>query len=188
LLGNNPLYRLAQHLFVGVSLGYVGTVVLTTVLIPRLYDLAGSPAIALPTAVPVLLGLFMLVRLLRPGSGGANLPFLFIAVIAATLALIGVLRGTLIPQTAATMLGLNPARPLDLINNLIVVVGVIVTLHYFSFGVRVGGQRTAVGTLAAGAGRWLIIITLGVVLGTLTVSFASALIERVGSFFTLAGF
>jgi hypothetical protein len=179
LLGNNPLYRLAQHLFVGVSLGYVGTVVLTTVLWPRIDQFADAPLVNLPTLVPLVLGLLIIVRLLRPGSGGASLPFLLIAVTAAALALAGTLMGTLVPQTTATMLGLNPARPFELLNNVIIIVGVIVTLHYFSFGVRAGGDRTAAGALVAGAGRWLIIITLGAVLGTLTVSFASALIERV---------
>ena len=179
LLGNNPLYRLAQHLFVGVSLGYVGTVVLTTILLPRIGAVATDWRANLPTLVPLVLGLLIIVRLVRPGSSAAGLPFLIIAVIAATLALAGTLMGTLVPQTAATMLGLNPARPFDLVNNGIIILGVIVTLHYFSFGVRADGARTAIGTVVAGAGRWLIIITLGAVLGTLTVSFVSALIERV---------
>ena len=179
LLGNNPLYRLAQHLFVGVSLGYVATVVLTTILLPRIYQVAGNPLVNLPTLVPLLLGLLIVGRLVRPASSGARLPFLIITVTAAALALAGTLVGTLLPQTAATMLGLNPARPFDLLNNVIIIVGVIVTLHYFSFGVRADGARTAAGTLVAGAGRWLIVITLGAVLGTLAVSFISALIERI---------
>jgi hypothetical protein len=187
LAGNNPIYRLAQHLFVGVSLGFIAVVVLTTILLPRAGTLVTNPGGSLPTAVPVLLGLLMLLRLARPGFGGSNPGFMIIAVTGAALALAGVLAGTLIPQTAATMLGLNPARPLDLLNNLIIIVGVIVTLHYFSFSVRLGGQRSAAGTLVAGAGRWLIIATLGAVLGTLTVSFVSALIERVDFLFRVIG-
>jgi hypothetical protein len=179
LLGNNPLYRLAQHLFVGVSLGYVATVVLTTILLPRIGQVAAQPVANLPTLVPLLLGLLIIGRLVRPAAGGAGLPFLIIAVVAAALALAGTVVGTLVPQTAATMLGLNPARPFDLLNNAIIILGVIVTLHYFSFGVRADGGRTAAGALVAGAGRWLIVITLGAVLGTLTVSFVSALIERI---------
>jgi hypothetical protein len=162
-----------------VSLGYVGTVVLTTILVPRIQLVVGAPLANLPTLVPLLLGVLILVRLARPAAGGAVLPFFVITVIAAALALAGTVVGTLVPQTAATMLGLNPGRPFELLNNVIIIVGVLLTLHYFNFGVRADGTRSAAGTLAAGAGRWLIVITLGAVLGTLAISFISALIERV---------
>jgi hypothetical protein len=190
LLGANPLYRLAQHLFVGVSIGYAGVVLLTTVLLPRLGQVANDPAgTSLSVGLPMLLGVLFLGRLARPNFPLATPALTIVTVVAAALALGGALAGTLVPQMAATMLSLNPAQVglFGALNNLIIVAGVLVSLYYFSFGVRPDGKRGPVGAAVAGAGRWLIIATLGVVLGTLTVSFVAALIDRVRFIFDLAG-
>jgi hypothetical protein len=191
LLGANPLYRLAQHLFVGISIGYAGVVLLTTVLLPRLGQVASDPVgSGVRVGVPMLLGLLFLGRLARPNFPLATPALLVVTAVAAALALGGALAGTLVPQMAATMLSLNPAQVgvFGALNNAIIVLGVLVSLYYFSFGVRPDGRRGPVGALVAGAGRWLILATLGVVLGTLTVSFVAALIDRVRFLFDLAGF
>lgn len=190
LLGANPLYRLAQHLFVGVSIGYAGVVLLTTVLLPRLGQVAGDPAgTSVRIGIPLLLGLLFLGRLARPNFALATPALLVVTVVAAALALGGALAGTLLPQTAATMLSLNPAQAglFGALNNAIIVLGVLASLYYFSFGVRSDGRRGPAGAFVAGVGRWLILITLGAVLGTLTVSFVAALIDRVRFLFDLAG-
>jgi hypothetical protein len=204
LLGANPLYRLAQHLFVGISIGYAGVVLLTTVLLPRLGQvgallsswLPGTAPVSNPgdvllrVGVPMLLGVLFLGRVFRPNFPLATPALLVVTAVAAALALGGALAGTLVPQMAATMLSLNPAQVgvFGALNNAIIVLGVLVSLYYFSFGVRPDGRRGPVGALVAGAGRWLILATLGVVLGTLTVSFVAALIDRVRFLFDLAGF
>jgi hypothetical protein len=190
LLGANPLYRLAQHLFVGVSIGYAAVVLLTTVLLPRLGQVASDPAgSSVRVGLPMLLGLLFLGRLARPNFALATPALTIVAVVAAGLALGGALAGTLVPQMAATMLSLNPAQVgvFGALNNVIIVLGVLVSLYYFSFGVRQDGRRGPLGAAVAGAGRWLILATLGVVLGTLTVSFVAALIDRVRFLFELAG-
>ncbi len=190
LLGANPLYRLAQHLFVGVSLGYAGVVLLTTVLLPRLTQFGGNlVGGSVSMGIPLLLGVLFLGRLFRPNFALATPALAVVTVVAAGLALGGALAGTLLPQMAATMLALNPAQVgvFGALNNAIIIIGVVVSLYYFSFGVRADGRRGPLGTFAAGAGRWLILATLGVVLGTLTVSFVAALIDRVRFLFDLAG-
>jgi hypothetical protein len=189
LIGNNPLYRLAQHIFVGVSVGYLAMVLLTTVLSPQYLGQGFSGAGLLTVGVPMVLGVLLLVRLVRPSFGPATLALNVVTVTAAGLALGGALAGTLVPQMAATMLSLNPGQGgwLVVAGNAIIIVGVIVSLYYFSFGVRSDGRRGPLSGLLAGAGRWLIIGTLGAVLGTLTVSFVVALIDRIRFLFDVAG-
>jgi hypothetical protein len=201
LLGNNPLYRLAQHIFVGVSIGYAALLLLGNVLIPQLVPVQRNPSSlgSWLVLLPVILGVLLLVRLVRPGArqsglllGLATLGLNIAVSTAAALAVGGALLGTLVPQVAGTM------RPLTLggstgdlaawgtlIGNLIVVLGVIASLFYFQFSVRPSGIRSAPGRLVAGAGRWLIIVALGATLGALTVSFVSALVERVQFLFNL---
>jgi hypothetical protein len=159
LLGANPLYRLAQHLFVGISIGYAGVVLLTTVLLPRLGQvgallsswLPGTAPVSNPgdvllrVGVPMLLGVLFLGRVFRPNFPLATPALLVVTAVAAALALGGALAGTLVPQMAATMLSLNPAQVgvFGALNNAIIVLGVLVSLYYFSFGVRPDGRRGA---------------------------------------------
>ena len=188
LVGTNPLYRFAQHLFVGVSLGYVAVVLLTTILIPRTEAFVFNPSANLLLGIPLLMGVMLLMRLARPGGGPGTVALNLITVTAAGLTLGGALAGTLVPQMAGTMLSLNPAGdPLRALGNLIIVLGVLASLYYFSFGVRPDGRRGPFGAFVAGAGRWLIIGTLGTVLGTLAVSFITALIDRIEFLFHTVG-
>ena len=61
LLADNPLYRLAQHVFVGSSVGYAAVVVIHNVLRLRLADpLLDDPRANWPYLVPLLLGLLLL--------------------------------------------------------------------------------------------------------------------------------
>jgi len=189
LLGNNPLYRLAQHIFVGVALGYATLLLLGNVLIPRVLQVASNPTglNALLVGLPILLGLFLLVRLIRPGVSGALAAPLAVATIAlnialstvAALAIAGALTGTLIPQAAGTMLPLTVADPLVLLGNLVIIVGVLISLYYFQFSTRSTSGRAGLSLLVAESGRWLIVVALGATLGSLLVSFVTTLAERV---------
>src|SRR5437762_11436589 len=77
LIGANPLWRIAQSLLVGVSVGYVTLVVLTQVIAPQMARVIVPAADAAPidrwlTAVPVALGLLFLMRIAYPGAWPAS--------------------------------------------------------------------------------------------------------------------
>src|SRR5690242_17755632 len=196
LLGNNPLYRLAQHIFVGVSIGYATLLLLGNVLVPRVFQLTSTynSLGGWFLLVPMILGLVLLARLGRiaPPPGGRSL-ILGLATLAlnialstvAALAIAGALTGTIIPQAAGTMLPLTAGDPFVLLGNLVIILGVIASLFYFQFNVRPSGVRSGLGSLVAGTGRWVIVVALGATLGALTVSFVSALVERVQFLFNL---
>src|SRR5262249_38539708 len=140
----------------------------------------------------IVLGLMLLARLRRvaPAPGQRSL-LLGLATLAlnialstvAALAVVGALTGTIIPQTAGTMLTLSGRDPGVLVGNLVIILGVIASLFYFQFNVRPSGARSGLGALVAGAGRWVIVIALGATLGALTVSFVAALVERAAFLF-----
>src|SRR6476620_1018163 len=108
LIGANPLWRIAQSLLVGVSVGYVTLVVLTQVIAPPIAKVIAPPAgtgfdSRLLAAVPVALGLLLLLRIVSPGAWPSQFGLNLVVVVGSALALGGALAGTLIPQTLDTM-------------------------------------------------------------------------------------
>jgi hypothetical protein len=184
LLADNPLFRLAQHLFVGSSVGYAVVVVVHNVLRPRLADpLLQDPGANWPYLLPLLLGLLMLSK--AKGSlawlGNGSMAFLF--GVGAALAIGGALVGSLLPQIQASWVSLSPATAggaMAAVNNLLLAVGTIGALayFYFTFGVR-GSPQGRLVEVGARVGRWVILITLGALFGNRVMTYVSLLIERV---------
>lgn len=188
LLGVNPLWRVAQSLLVGVSVGYVTLVVLTQVIAPQMARVI-APEASTPAgdrwlaAVPLVLGLLLLLRLLYPGAWPASFGLNLVVVVGASLALGGALAGTLVPQTLDTMRLLDfsmsdPAAIARLAGGIVLVLGVICGLIYFAFGARPDGRRPAPVRALSGVGRWVLIFSFGAILGSLATTFYAALIER----------
>jgi hypothetical protein len=201
LLGANPLWRIAQSLLVGVSVGYVTLLVLTQVIAPQVGRIIQPPEGAPDTerwlaVVPVALGLLLLLRIAVPGAWPASLGLNLVVVVGAALALGGALAGILVPQTLDTMRLLyfsdDPAAIAALVGNIVLVLGVICALVYFAFAARANGQRPRVVREVSVVGRWVLVIAFGAILGSLATTFYSALIERlvflVGLVEEIAGF
>src|SRR5689334_25042568 len=65
LIGDNPLFRIAVYLFIGVSSGYAAAVVVYYVLIPRLssFQTTNPTQLILTLLVPLLFGLTLFAKL-----------------------------------------------------------------------------------------------------------------------------
>src|SRR5205807_8010171 len=73
LIGANPLWRIAQSLLVGVSVGYVTLVLLTQVIAPQVGEVVAPAAGVsggqqLLAAVRLALGVLLPLRVLYPGA------------------------------------------------------------------------------------------------------------------------
>jgi hypothetical protein len=195
LLGDNPAFRVAQYLFVGVSLGYAFVVIYHQVLRPSALQLLGSlgdPTLLGLRLAPWLLGLLLLTRLSRRQAASwlANIPLALLFGVGAALAIGGALVGTLVPQLLDTA---RPATgdPLQLVGAALLLLGVILTLCAFYFTVTpasAGGRAIAVG---ARAGRWLLMVAFGFFLAGALLTYLTALNARldflIGWFRGLAG-
>lgn len=109
IVGYMPLYRLAGHLFIGVSAGYAAGLAWHTVLWPRLVLLISDPSQHWIYGVFFALGLLLLMRGIGPLSGLADLPMALLFGIGAALALVGAAMGTLVPQVGVAIASLAPA-------------------------------------------------------------------------------
>lgn len=165
LLGDNPAYRVAQYLFVGVSLGYAFVVVYHQVLRPAAIGAlagAGDPGGLALRLVPWLLGLLLLTRLTgrQAISWLANLPLALLFGVGTALAIGGALLGTLMPQLLDTARPVD-GDPLQAVGAVLLLLGVVLTLCYFYFTVpreTAGGRVIALG---ARIGRWLLMVAFG---------------------------
>jgi hypothetical protein len=177
LLGDNPLYRLALHLFVGALVGYSLGVVLRDVLLGMvLAQLLTNP---LAVVVPLVLGILLLFKGFPRQAYAGNFSVAYLVGVGTAVALSGALLGTLVPQIGATGRALSPASLASsrggLLDGLLIVVGTTCTLMASAFVARkrqgLAGAWAQIVRLAAGVGRIFIIFALGVAFaGALTAS------------------
>jgi hypothetical protein len=179
LLGDTPLFRIAQAIFVGVAIGYAITAAVYLILIPKLLDpLILDPVTNLYLVVPLVLGLLLLSKLRAAWAPIGNLSIAFLFGVGSALALGGALSGVLVPQLAATLV------PLNSLENVLLVVGTLGALLSFRFvqlqTTRLGARTVeALGRGWETIGRWFVWMALGALFASLAVSRISILVNRV---------
>jgi hypothetical protein len=181
LLGDTFLFRVAEYLFVGVTVAYSAVVAVRSVLLPQLImPLATAPAENLGLLAPAFLCALLFANLvprLRPLS---SIPLAIVVGVGTGLALGGALVGIIVPQVAATILPIHPLLPLaKMLDNAIIVVGTVCTLLYFAFTARGESPANRLIRGAGSVGRWFMLIAFGAVIGNVVMSRLSLLIGRV---------
>jgi hypothetical protein len=200
LLGDNPLFRIAEHLLVGLSLGFAWIVAWHSVFLPRVIARIGSqnPAEVGYTLVPLSLGALLLLKGRGSGVKMSSLPLAYLFGIGAAVSLGGAIFGTLIPQVSATIRSLNPADYpaewawYDVVDALFIVMGTVCTLLYFTFTAggqsRLGRVRGGLVRIGASVGRWFLMFVFGALFGSLVMSRISLLVERITFLMNILGF
>ncbi|MGE5264597.1 MAG: hypothetical protein ACM3S0_14560 [Acidobacteriota bacterium] len=185
LLGDTPLFRLAQAIFVGVAGGYAVTVAVYLILVPRLV----TPLVSDPTGnsllfIPLALGLALLLKLRTAWAPFGNIAIAFLFGVGSALAIGGALSGALLPQIRATILPFTPSLGWEvLVDNALLVIGTIGA--FLSFRFATGAERPtlrALDVLGRGwslLGRWFILGAFGAIFAGTAVSRVSILIGRV---------
>jgi hypothetical protein len=191
LLGDNPLYRVAEHIFVGSAAGYAVVVVYHHVLRPRLFTYLVGEKSNPVYILPLLLGLLLLTKGKASLAWLGNTSMAFIFGVGAALIVSGALVGTLWPQVEHTMLSLNPADYPEYgweraVDSLIIIIGTVGTLLYFHFSARDGCMKVAPVRFLAGIGRWVIMVAFGAIFAHIVMARMSLLIGRIQFLFGVA--
>lgn len=188
---DNPFYRFAEAVIVGVSAAYAMVVAFWSGLIPNLFGKlwpAWIQSWAMPGLsagredywwlyfAPLVLGAMLLWRLAPRGAWIARWPLAFIVGTTAGVRLIGYVEADFLSQINATILPLvaretvnQPAAPgatppIDWgqsLQNCIIVFGVLSALVYFLFSVE---HKGLVGKVAR-VGTWVLMISFGAAFG-----------------------
>ncbi len=170
LLGDNFLYRIAIHLLVGIAAGYTVIVLTESVLIPWLNDTlladtgtrdsATMVTLRVVGAVPFLFGALLLFKFSPRLAPIGDLGLAPIIGIGTAVAIVGAVAGTVIPLAKEA----GDAVGDDTVDGLVIVVGVITTLIYFSyFAIERRGELVRPRWLrgASAVGQFFVTVTLG---------------------------
>jgi hypothetical protein len=189
VVGDNPLFRVAQYIFVGASLGLAFVVAYHQVLRPAALALAGGDTASLLLyGVPLALGLLLLPRI----SGGqelswlANIPLALIFGVGAALAVGGAIVGTIIPQIVDTARPFQ-GTPDQIAGAVVLVIGTIVTLSAFYYTVPREGAAGRIIAVAATIGHWVLMVAFGFFFAGAIQTYLSALAGRIGFLLGLFG-
>lgn len=191
LLGDNPLFRLAAYLFVGVSAGYIAIILLNEVITSRLIVplIFGSPAEKLLALVPTVLSVLLLFKLSPRLTTLGNPSMAFLVGSGAAVIIGGAVSGTLFGQIGAAIQpfalsqsGSNIGAGGQLLAAVFLLIGTVSTLIYFQFSARRNAaqqaSRPAPVQMAAFVGQIFIAITLGALYAGILAAAITALIER----------
>lgn len=170
LYRDNPLFKLAEHLYIGITVGYSLAITIFNVWVPKVYE----PLIAFNfwPLVPALLGLCVLARFFEKISWLSRYGFAVIMGWASGLAIPVVLSSFFITQLEGTIqpifnMGSNgiifSGLPVgkDPISLIILALGVFTTLFYFFFSI----EHTGIGKKTAKVGIYFLMIYFGAAFG-----------------------
>tara|TARA_B100001540_G_scaffold241208_1_gene215977 strand:- start:776 stop:1534 length:759 start_codon:yes stop_codon:yes gene_type:complete len=179
LFGDNPFYKIAEHIFVGVSAGYVFALTWWDQVWPNLfgrlfprYVNAGfdfSPIYI----IPLILGIFMLFRLIPSLSWLARIAIAYIVGMAAGLKFYVYINSNILMQIQNSGIDFTKSS-WDIFNHILILFGVISALVYFFFSKE---HKGAVGTLSK-IGVYFLMIKFGASFGFAVMGRVSLLIGR----------
>ena len=186
LYKDNPLFKLAEYLYVGVSVGYTIVKTYDTVIVHLIWKpIVENDEWAL--LVPVAIGLLMLTRYVPKAAWLSRYAFAFIVGVGSGLAIPRVISSYILKQIEDTVRPLmvmvpgegltftwsllNPASSL---NTIIILIGVSSVLFYFFFSV----EHTGPGKAVARTGILFLMIAFGAAFGYTVMARMSLLIGR----------
>jgi hypothetical protein len=173
LYKDNPFYKFAEHLVVGVSAGYFAVLIYFTGFIPKVWDPVTKKN-EWWYILPAILGIMTWTRFSKKWSWISRFSIAFYMGIAVGVAIPLDMQQMVIRQLSATML------PVHLMNlqgiwNLLIVLGVLCGLVYFFFSLE---HKGVVGG-AAKIGIWVLMIGFGAGFGLTVMGRVSLLADRI---------
>jgi hypothetical protein len=174
LYRDNPLYRFAEHLFVGASMGYWIALTWHNVLYPNLWVPLFKEGNLL-YIIPLLLGLFYFTRFIPQLSWGVRLPIAFSLGWASGVAIPAVFQAQIIKQIQGTMFIPQTFSTWQTgLWAVVILIGVICTLSFFYFS----RERRGILKPAAELGIIFLMIGFGASFGYTVMARISLLIGR----------
>lgn len=193
LYKDNPLFKLSEHLYVGISVGYSIVLAWHTVFLRMLWEPLRKSISENPAAInsyvlliPAVLGLFMWARFVPKIAWLSRLSFAFVVGFGSGVAIPRTVSSYILKQIEDTVnplltrntdglsMGFNLDSPQSSINTIVLLIGVVSVLFYFFFSV----EHTGPGKVTARTGIYFLMIAFGAAFGYTVMSRMSLLIGR----------
>ena len=185
LYRDNPFYRFAEHLFVGISVGYGIVISIHQGFIPFAWQpfyaaVTGESLQGLIKLIPIGIGLLFFARLSPQHTWLIRYPIAVLIGFGAGIAIPNVLRANIFEQTRGTVepfaaIHAGTLSGLGIFEAVLMVVGVICTLTYFFFSVE---HRGPIKWLSK-VGIAFLMIGFGSAFGNTVMGRVALLIQRV---------
>lgn len=174
LYKDNPFYRLAEHIYAGLSAGYYAGLIWHSVIVQQLWiPITDDGKYML--LIPGLFGLLMFTRLSKNLTYLSRVSIAFVMGNTAGITLLQQLHGYVLPQTRDTITGLlSGDTTAAMIGAWVIFIGVVSTLIYFYFSKE---HRGVLGVTAR-IGIVFIMISFGAHFGYTVMGRVSLLIGR----------
>ena len=179
LYRDNPLFKLAEHVYVGIAAGYT----LGQIWYPTLYGEIVGPLLESDPdrgridwwlTIPTILGILMLTRFSNRFGWLSRIAFAFVVGLGAGFSIPRIISAAILAQVKPSLSPITwSAEGLGLV---IILAGVVSVLIYFFFSVEHTG---AVG-VASRVGIWFLMVSFGASFGYTIMARLSLLIGRVG--------
>jgi len=139
LVGDNPMFRLAIYLFIGVTAGYLAVMVIYQIILPKLVlPIKWGGEYFLWSLVPWALSILLVTRLFPKVSRLGNIPLAYLVGVSSAVIISGALMGTLATQVFSVINifaldGQTQGAFWNLVEGVYVLFGTVSTLLYFQF-------------------------------------------------------
>ncbi len=179
LYGDNIFYKSAEHIFVGVSAGYIFAITFWDQIYPNLLGRLFPKYINvgyefdISYIIPFILGIFMILRLVPSFSWLARISIAYIVGMAAGLKFYVFINSNILTQIKSSAINFN-ANNLEIVNQVIVLIGVLSGLIYFFFSKEHDGTIGKISKL----GVYFLMIKFGASFGFAVMGRISLLIGR----------
>lgn len=160
LYKDNPMYKFAEHLLVGISAGYGFTIMYWNYFKPNVFDKLGTTdntLVIVLTIVSICFGIMMLARFTKKFAWLSRYPMALLMGISAGVAIPPTMQASIIKQMEASMIEMEFSNAAFYFWKLPVVLGMLATLIYFFFskphkGILGGTARIGIVFLMVGFG------------------------------------
>ena len=179
LYGDNPFYKAAEHVFVGVSAGYIFTITFWDTIWPNLFGrlfpsyVQAGFKFDITYIFPFILGVFMLCRLSKKYDWLSRISIAYIVGMMAGLKFYVFLNSNLLTQIKASTINLSGTY-FSIINEFIILIGVLSGLVYFFFS----KEHTGIVGKVSKIGIYFLMIKFGASFGFAVMGRISLLIGR----------
>lgn len=176
LYRDNPFYKFAEHLFVGMSAGYWVIYSIFNVLIPNWWDnmLPADGGFNLVWLIPGVFAMFMLARMIPRVAGLSRLALGMIVGTGAGLNMLTFFQSNALAQVKGTIFSVATGGVWSIFSSLVLVVGVVSGLVYFFFS----KAHTGLTGKTANVGITILMVAFGASFGYTIMARLSLLIGR----------